>query len=104
MTALINVHDGKKKKSKKKGGGAVTMSSSHSGLLKDSLDRLVHLKDIKHCCRPHSSLLDFFFLGFLFYLFLNSADFPFFCKDRKKGMKKKKMKTESEREGLKGVK
>lgn len=80
------------------------MSSSHSGLLKDSLDRLVHLKDIKHCCRPHSSLLDFFFSWFPFLSFFKFGGLPFFCKDRKKGMKKKRMKTESEREGLKGVK
>lgn len=73
MTALINVRDGKKKGKKRK----VTMSSSHSGLLKDSLDRLVHLKDIKHCCHPHFSLLELFFFGFLFYPFLNLADFPF---------------------------
>lgn len=81
MTALINVRDGKKKAKKKK-KRKVTMSSSHSGLLKDSLDRLVHLKDIKHCCRPHFSRLGFFPLFLV--SFFKFGGLPFFAETERR--------------------
>lgn len=65
------------------------MSSSHSGLLKDSLDRPVHLKDIKHYSRPPIPPPRFlFFFLFPFFIFFKLARPDFFCEETKEGNEK----------------
>lgn len=71
------MHGGKKKKRAEK-NVTKKMSSSHSGLVKDSLDRPVRLKDIKHSSR--SLLSTHFFVSFLFSLFWRLIRLDFFCK------------------------